>query len=381
MRVALCFGSYPPERNGGSDFVARLAAALAEHGVEVHVLTSGDGSVERDGPVVVHRAIRDWRLRGGDRRRFRGVVAEIAPDVMHVLFPDSVLQERFQLPVATPRGIPLVTTWWNLALGRRSPPALRALSAALMLRSRVLTSHEPRALGVLRQIAARRPAEWLPVGNNLEANEPLPGREDARAAVGLGPGDWLGYFGQLDPTRGVEDLFEALALLRRTRDVRLLMIGSAGRPERYRDQATSSDYLDTVLALPARLGLAEEAVCWTDYLPDREVMLHLRAVDLCVLPYRRNSIGRSALAAALAAGAPTILAGSPSGIEPLADRKHVALVPPADPQRLAATVEALLADTDERARLAEAASGAADFFSWPSIAGRAAEIYARAARR
>lgn len=380
MRVALCFGSYPPERNGGSDFVARLAAALTSRGVEVHVVTSGPGTVERDGAVTVHRALADWRLRGGGRRMFRRTVADVAPDVLHVLFPDSVLQERFQLPLATPRRVPLVTTWWNLGLGRRSPPALRLMSAGLLIRSRVLSSHEPVSLAVLRRLAGGRHVGWLPVGNNLDAGGPLPGHEECRREAGLDDGLWIGYFGQLDATRGVEDLLAALALVRRTLDVRLLMIGSAGRPERYRQDAASAAYLERTLALPRELGV-DDAVRWTDYLADADVMRCLRAVDVCVLPYRRNSIGRSALAAAFAAGAPTVVAGSPAGIAPFRQGEHVALVPPRDPGRLAATLAELLTDAAQRERLARGATRGAELLSWPVVAERAADLYARATRQ
>ena len=381
MRVALCFGSYPPERNGGSDFVARLAAALADRGDEVHVLTSGDAAeAEQDGPVTVHRVVRDWRLRGGDLRRADRVLRETGAAVLHVLFPDSVQEASFQIPARLGAGrIPLVTTWWNLGLGPRSPWPLRLESLALLARSRVLTAHEPVTLAALHRVSAGRRVEWLPVGNNLDSGGPLPERDEARREVGLGPHEWLGYFGQLDSTRGVEDLFEALALVRRERDVRLAMIGSAGRPERYRAVESASAHLDAILELPERFGVTE-AVRWTDYLPDREVLVYLRAVDLCVLPYRRNSIGRSALAAALEVGVPTILAGDASGVRPLRANEHVALVPSRDPALLARTIERLLDDDGERARLAAGARAGASSFSWANVAERAAAIYAAAVR-
>jgi glycosyltransferase involved in cell wall biosynthesis len=323
--------------------------------------------------------VADWRLRGSDRERFRSTVSRLAPDVLHVLFPDSVLQERFQLPLLTPRSIPLVTTWWNLAVGRRSPAALRLTSAGLLARSRVLTSHEPRVLEVLRSVPGRKPVEWLPVGNNLDSGGAVPSRAEARSGLGL-DGTWLGYFGQLDETRGIEDLFAALSVLRQARDVRLLMIGSAGRQDRYRADPASAAYLDRALALPKQLGIGD-AVRWTEYLPDGDVMLALRAVDLCVLPYRRNSIGRSALAAAFAAGAPTVLAGSAAGIAPLLAGRHVALVPPRDPARLAAALAGLLDDDSARETLEAGAAAAAELLSWPVIAEKASEIYALAAGR
>src|SRR5207248_11477670 len=123
----------------------------------------------------------------------------------------------------------------------------------------------------------------------------------------------------LDLTRGVDVLFEAVRRLRDGYDVRLRMIGSAGRPGRY-----PAGELERYQALPSRLGI-EDLVEWTDYLPDEEAAASLARSDLCVLPYRRNSVGRSALAAAFDNGVPVVLAGTQERIAPLEDGEHVAL--------------------------------------------------------
>jgi len=46
-RVAIVFGSFPPTREGGADFMARFAPAVAELGVDAHVVTSVGGGPER----------------------------------------------------------------------------------------------------------------------------------------------------------------------------------------------------------------------------------------------------------------------------------------------------------------------------------------------
>lgn len=370
LRVAICFGTYPPLRNGGADFVRRFAAALRDRGCAVHVLTSSVESqpdVEGDEGVAVHRVVDDWRLFGGSVRRARGLIRSERIDVVHVLFPDSVEQERYQLPVALGTGrTPLVTTFWNLGIGRRSPMRIRAEAVALLARSGALSSHEPAYLRVLSRVAAGRPTGWIPVGNNV-----------GRAPRGVLKDDVfeIVYFGQLDPTRGVEDLFEAVRLLRASRHVRLTMLGSAGRPERYESRAA----LDRYLELPQRLGI-DDVVEWTPYLPDDETAARLASVDLCVLPYRRNSIGRSALAAALDNGVPVVLAGTAPGIAPLRDGEHVALVPPRDPAALAARIVELIDDRDRLAALERGALTAAAWFAWPAVADAAAELYVRALR-
>jgi glycosyltransferase involved in cell wall biosynthesis len=374
LRVAICFGTFPPERNGGADFLARFADALAAAGAVVHVLTSvADAPTLESLPsgVTVHRIVDDWTLRGGRTalRKANEIVAAERIDVVHVLFPDSDIQGRYQLPALVGlRRAPLVTTFWNLGLGRRSPLPLRLESAALLARSAVLSSHDPTYLAALRRVTlGRKPVRWLPVGSNFtEAGERA--RHD-------GP-PTLGFFGQLDFTRGVDTLFEAVARLGR-HHVRLVMIGSAGRPERYATDAAALAEFERLRALPEQLGIAG-SVEWTGFVPDDEVPGALAGLDICVLPYRRNSLGRSALAAALGAGVPVVLGGRPEGIAPLLAGEHVALVPPDDVDALSRTIARLLDDDSERARLAEGALRGSRYFAWDGIAAAALELYREA---
>jgi glycosyltransferase involved in cell wall biosynthesis len=389
-RVAMCFGTYPPEHNGGSDFVANLARELVAEGIEVLVLTSPNSEApetEEEQPGLhVARVIGDWRaLTTTGRRSLRNANRLLAAEdvqVLHIFFPDSVFQGRYQLPAALGLGrVPVVSTFWNLGLGPRSPAGVRVQSLALLARSRVVTSHDPFYLRLLERLSSRRrPVLWLPAGSNIPVDgDPDTRGDQLRTHAGLDPrAFYLAYFGQLDPTRGIEDLFAALAQLRKEGDFRLLMIGSAGRPERYFDgsRETWAEFR-RIRSLPESLGI-DEAVEWTDYLPGKDVAALLRASDCCVLPYRRNSIGRSALASALENGVPVVLAGTREGVAPLEPGRDVLLVPPGRPDELAAAVARLAGDAEERRRLAAGALKAARIFAWPRIAAAAVEAYRKA---
>ena len=209
------------------------------------------------------------------------------------------------------------------------------------------------------------PVEWLPVGSNIA---PSDGHLPGAAVEGLE--DTVGYFGMLDHTRGLEDLFEAIRILRQSMDARLVMIGSASRPERYETDRGASEALRRYTELPTQLGIAD-AVTWTAYLPDDEAASLLGSVSVCALPYRVNTIGRSALAAALAVGTPVVLAGTPPDIAPLEDGVGVALVPRRDPRELAARLESLLTHPDELERLRSRTAEAAAWFDWSHIAATA----------
>jgi 1,4-alpha-glucan branching enzyme len=371
LSVGICFGTFPPERNGGSDFVARFAQAVAAEGWAAHVLTSsgaGPAFEQVAEDVTVHRIVDDWSW-PGDReslRRANATLRDVDAQLVHVFFPDSVIGRRYQLLPLIGRGrLPLVSTFWNLGLGRRSPLLTRLTALGLIARSKVLSSHDPAYIAALRRIVGgRKPVEWLPVGSNFDPVERAPRGDPVT----------IGFFGQLDFTRGVDTLFEAVVRLGRP-EVRVVMLGSAGRPERYGDDPE----FVRLLALPEQLGIAGQ-VEWTGYLDDAEIPRRLADLDLCVLPYRRNSLGRSALAAALTVGTPVVLAGRVDRIEPLVAGRDVALVPPDDPGALAVELARLIDDADARARLATGAAQAAQHFAWPRVAARAVEIYREALR-
>jgi glycosyltransferase involved in cell wall biosynthesis len=308
-------------------------------------------------------------------------IVEQEADILHVFFPDSVLQTQYQLPaLMAARRVPLVSTFWNLGLGRRSPLPVKLEAAALLARSAVVTSHDPRYLAALRRLVGwARPVEWLPVGNNVGPGTGEP-RQAVRARHGLGDEPLIGYFGGLDETRGLEDLFEALSRIRSSSDVKLVMIGSGGRPERYEAHEHAASAYRKYTELPRQLGV-EDAVLWTPYLSDDETASLLAAVDVCALPFRRNSLGRSALAAAFAVGVPVVLGGRPVDVVPLVDGVHVALVPPGEPERLGDALRAVLGDPDLRARLRRGATEAARWFAWPVIADAAVDVYERARGR
>src|SRR3954447_5426807 len=270
LRVAISFGTFAPERNGGADFVGRFASALAAAGAGVHVLTSATDAPDEerlaDG-VTVHRVVDDWTVRGRPAlRRVNRLLESDDVDVVHAFFPDSVLQGRYQLPALIGlRRVPLVTTFWNIGLGRRSPAAVRLEALGLLARSSVLSSHDPTYSAALRRLTlGLKPVRWLPVGSNFAAAQ----------ATRSGDGRTLGFFGQLDFTRGVDTLFEAVARLARP-ELRVRMIGSAGRPERY----AGDPEFDRLRALPGRLGIAD-AVEWTGFVPDAEIPGELASLDL-----------------------------------------------------------------------------------------------------
>jgi glycosyltransferase involved in cell wall biosynthesis len=111
------------------------------------------------------------------------------------------------------------------------------------------------------------------------------------------------------------------------------------------------------------------------YVSDAELPAYFRRADLLVLPHRRVDVS-GVLFAGLAFGKPMVLSDVGGFSEIAADHGVGRLVPPGDPDALAAAIGELLADASQRAALAErAAAAAAGPFSWDRIAAQTLDLY------
>lgn len=114
------------------------------------------------------------------------------------------------------------------------------------------------------------PAALVANAVDPERFAPMP-TERARAELGLDPGgvQWIGYFGSMEPDRGVADLVAAVGRLREGGgDVRLLVCGRR--------------HPSTALDRP-----------WIDYrgtVPHTRMPLFVNACDVVAVPYRRSAM-------------------------------------------------------------------------------------------
>jgi glycosyltransferase involved in cell wall biosynthesis len=112
------------------------------------------------------------------------------------------------------------------------------------------------------------------------------------------------------------------------------------------------------------------------FIPDPEIPALMRRADLLVLPYR--TVEQSGvLYTGLAFGKPMVLSAV-GGFPEIAAHGAARLVKPGDVGELAAAVNELIADPEQRRRLATgAAAAAATHYSWREIGERHVELYGR----
>jgi glycosyltransferase involved in cell wall biosynthesis len=183
--------------------------------------------------------------------------------------------------------------------------------------------------------------------------QPLP---DELAAV---EGPVVLAFGLIRPYKGTDLLLEAF---KRVEGAELWIVGMPRMP---------MDQLHELAAqAPGRVRFIER------FVTDPEIPAYMRRADLVALPYR-NIEQSGVLYTALAFGRPLLLSDV-GGFGEVADLGAARLVPPEDPEALAAALRELLADRAERERLAAGALAAAEgHYSWDEIGRKTVALYER----
>jgi glycosyltransferase involved in cell wall biosynthesis len=378
-----------PDRTGGLErYVRELAAALVRAGADVAVLAKrlrpdlprrelGDDGVEivrHDAPAMNHALYAVTIPFAPVRavlRQLRG-----RPEIVHA---------HYVLPAAVPAilGRPFVSTFhapmWRELLsereGRFALPAptqrlaqgsVRALESLVARRAGATVVLSRFMLEQLRALSPRaaRHAHVVPGGIDIDHFKPAGGVP----AGGDGGPITLFTARRLTPRTGVQELVEAMGLLRREhRGVRLAIAGEGALREPIAQQIGSAGLGDRVTLL-GRIS-------------EQELVRRYRSADLVVMPTQRLEGFGLTTAEALACGTPVL--GTPVGATPelLAPLDPALVSDDASPAGIARALDGLLGD---RGRLAELRRGTrarvAPAMGWDAIAARYLEIYAPLAR-
>ena len=336
-----------------------LAAALARRGVDVELVTSrfvhgpapaaeGYGVTESFYRLATRFGAQAPRCRRAlklaehvpDMLRYRRRAGEA--DVRHFQWLPIERIDAYLLPAARPR----VLTMHNVI--RREAVDVRL--AERMDAVIVHTRHGADLLGAGERVHV------IPHGafehlTRQRVEEPLP-RE--LAAV---EGPVVLHFGVIRPYKGADVLVEAFE---RVEGAELWVVG--------RPLEVSVEHLRR-LAPPGRVRFVDR------YVSDAELPAYFRRADLLVLPHLSVDMS-GVLFAGLAFGKAMVLSDVGGFREIVEDHRAGVLVPPGNPEALAAAINRLLADAEERRRLEQrAAAAAVGPLSWDRIAEQTASLY------
>jgi glycosyltransferase involved in cell wall biosynthesis len=383
LRVVFLAHAFPrsaEDVTGG--FLLRLATALGAEGVQVAAVApaaEGLAAAERLDGVPVRRyryaPARAQRLAyAGDMHRraaspggalaLAGLLGAGAMAIRRVGREADLVHAHWWFPagvqaLAARTGLPLVTTLHGTDVRlARSHPAARAACARVLRSSDRVTAVSgwlaEQAAGFAPDLAERVAVAPMPV-DDLSFSPPPDGR----------PRDELLFVGRLDRQKGVEVALRALAgMTGPAAELPLRVVGSG-------PDAAALRRLAGELRLAGR-------VRWDGQLPQAELADRYRRAAVLVVPGRDEGLGLVAVEGQLS-GAPVVAAASGGLLDVVADGRTGRTFPPGDPDALARTVEAALADPAATARMAAAACQAAAARFGTAAAARAyAAVYAEA---
>ena len=173
------------------------------------------------------------------------------------------------------------------------------------------------------------------------------------------------FFGLLSPSKGIDDLIEAFALVRQTCDAKLLI---AGYPTKHIN-------MDELKEKISELRLTEHVILDPRYIPLEEVGTLMGLATVAVYPYR-SSTQSGALQVAYTFGRPVIataVGGLPEAVE---EGRSGFLVLAQSPRELAEKIITLVSKPELAKLMGEYAHHLSETrFSWKAVARQVIKVY------
>jgi phosphatidyl-myo-inositol alpha-mannosyltransferase len=366
MRIAIV-SPYDLDVPGGVQSHVRLLAAALRHGGDrVVVVGAGAPGVRReDGEVAVgasrgiafNGSVAPIALGPASAARTRQVLADLAPDVVHVHEP---LVPTVGLAAATGPGAPRVLTFHAWSDRSRAYRAVRPVARCVLDAAGAAIAVSPAAAAFHAGALGVEVGRFRLVPNGVDV-APF-----ATAADELGDGRADGpprlvFVGRLEPRKGVLVLARAyLALRADLPDVRLTIVGDG--PER--------GELEALLR-----GVPQDHVELAGRVTGPALAAALAAADVAVAPALGGESFGIVLLEAMAARTAVVASDIPGYRSVVTDGNNGVLVRPDHPDALAAAIRALLADPGRRQALVDAGVATAAAHDWSEVAARVRAVY------
>ena len=368
MRILLVHNLPPwdPRSGGGQRVQHEIAVHARAAGHDVRVLYSGDEEHSQDTPYLTVWARERRRLVANAvemARATRRLLGKWRPEVVHGSAADAGL-----LPLVLPPGVGVVATSHH-----PNPPTLPPLSPGSLallrrLQNPYLEAHLLRRAHRVIAVSAWS-ADTLRQRGYLPSSRPVAvvpngvGKEWTRTVGSPRGHDGDPTFlcvGRLEPAKGWDVLLSAMAGSEALRSAQVAFVGVGPDQKALTDNSVAQGLADRI-----------ELKGWLD---PPALRAHLAGATALVLPSRRENYPL-VLLEGMAAGIPVVatqVGGIPEMIE---DGVSGLLVPPDDPDALAAALARVSTDEDLRNRLVEGGHKVAERHRWDRIVTRIVEEY------
>lgn len=264
LKIVIAADTYPPDVNGAAVFCYRLATAMSERGHEVHIMATrpdkGPTITEIRPEATVHR-LRSHAVPTHEYFRIcfpweinpeiKELLNTIQPDVVHAQCHYMIGQGA--LAFANKRGIRTVATnhfmpenldpflpfpqWFKRIVARNSWRDM----GKIMGKANVVTTPTPLAARAMSRYA--RLSTVLPLSNGIDSSHYERG---ATEKIGRNPFPTILFVGRLAVEKNVNEIIDALALMKSVPDAHLEVIGGGEQREPLEKLARESGLADRV---------------------------------------------------------------------------------------------------------------------------------------
>ena len=364
MRIAVVC-PYAWEAAGGVQVhVRELASRLGERGHDVAVLSAGTSRPREPWVRIVGRPIR-VPYRGTVApiaplalRRTKSALVSFGPDVVHVHEPLAPSVSMFATLASTAPVVATIHAYLDRSrVMELAAPVLRRVWDRVTVGVAVSDA----AARFLRRSLPEVELEIVPNGVDLRA-----WAEPSAIAEDLPEGRRIVWAHRLDPQKGFAVAVAAFAkVVADVPEARLVVVGDG------RDREALGLLGETVRARIDLLGALPN---------DRIPAIHAAGEVFVSAATGQESFG-VALLEAMAAGLPVVATDVPGYREVVTHGVEGLLVPPRDPEALAAGLVRFLTEPGLAERLGRAGRERARGFDWPLVVDRLEELYDRAIQR
>lgn len=284
----------------------------------------------------------------------REVLAALRPDVVHVHEPLTPSASMFATLMSPAPVVATVHAYLDRSrVMELAAPALRWVWGKVTTGVAVSDA----AAAFLRRALPEVALEIVPNGVDVEAFAAAGPRDD------LPEGRRILWVNRLDAQKGFPVALAAFSkVLEDVPDAVLVVVGEGGDREALRLLTTA----------------ARERVEMRGTVPNADVPGYLAASEVYLSPAVGQESFGIVLVEAMAAGVPVVATDIPGYREVVTDGLEGLLVPPRDPEALAAALVRVLSEPDLARRLGDAGRARARTFDWPLVVDRLEELYGRA---
>jgi glycosyltransferase involved in cell wall biosynthesis/CBS domain-containing protein len=258
---------------------------------------------------------------------------------------------------------PVVTTLHTI-LGEPVPDAKRVMEEILQHSDFVIVMSKV-GIGMLEQLYDSYPdrIRYIPHGC---PNLPYLGNVVAKRSLGLEDQVVLSTFGLLSRGKGIEYAIQALPhVLQVCPEILYLVIGETHPEVRKRE---GEEYRGFLLDLVESLGLKKNVRFMNRFLPENELITHLQATDVYIVPYpNREQISSGTLAYALGTGKAIVTTPFLHAEEAISNGAALECKFK-DPNSIAECVNTLLKDDQIQQRYSRMAYEYSRAMIWPNVA-------------